>query len=294
MTFWLIKGTFHVMGVNKNGNSYGYQPDGDSMRFKPRNPTFLNDLEQTGWKYELNGSGHIQLRFEAIDALELHYDTSHQPNGELARDYLTNLLGFENVEYGPSGYIVTDTENDGLPGYILSKQLGPYGRPIAFVFIGEINKKDGAEVWLDTAWVKESVNAELLRAGQVYPLYYTSLYYDLRDALTQLVKSAQKNKKGIWKYDKTTKGFQVPNPQVLENDHVIFPKLYRRLWKFFKAKGSNASVSGFEKWLEASNKNDELIVASKAQYCHFNDVIKVNGKKVKLTAEPDDIIFVPE
>lgn len=292
MTFILIKGTFQLKGIDKNGNSYGYQPDGDSIRFKPQNPIHLDKLEQTGWKYELNGSGHIQLRFEAIDALETHAENSDQPHAEEAREYLLNILGFKNVEYSASGRYISSVDNDGQPGYIISRQLGPYGRPISFAYSGTTKETDGkADFWLTPDMVKQSLNAELLQAGQAYPLYYTSLYYDLRDALTELVKNARNRKKGIWKYDKSTKGFQVPDFKVLETKHVIFPKLFRRIAKFYNEGGKN--ISNFLNWLTGSNKNDELMVMPQCQYVNFDYLIDVKGNRVKLKANPENIVFVP-
>jgi len=62
MAFFLIKGTFHVKG---------YSPDGDSIRFRARNPDNWKKL--SGPAVALNARGHAQLRIEAIDALETHY-----------------------------------------------------------------------------------------------------------------------------------------------------------------------------------------------------------------------------
>lgn len=293
MTFTLIKGTFHLRGIDKNGNYYGYEPDGDSIRFKPQNPGLLDNLAQTGWSYRLNGCGHIQLRFEGIDALEIHAEGSHQPHAESARDYLLNHLGFKNVVYSASGRRVKSVENDGRPGYILSKQLGPYGRPIAFVYSGKPEEKDGTDIWLKPERVKQSVNAELLRAGQAYSLYYLTLYYDLRDALTGIVKNARGRNRGIWKYDKTTKGFPVPELRVLEEKYVILPKLFRRVARFFKE--GNTKITEFLNWLEASGKNDELIVIPKAQYVKFSYIINVSrNNRVKLKEKSEDVVFIPK
>ena len=291
MTFTLIKGTFHLRGINKKGNYYGYEPDGDSVRFKPQNPDLLKNLKQTGKKYKLNVCGHIQLRFEAIDALEIHAEGSHQPHAESARDCLLNYLGFKNVVYSASGRRVVSVENDGQPGYILSKQLCPYGRPIAFVYSGKPKEKDGTNLWLKPERVRQSANAELLRAGQAYPLYYSTLYYDLRDALTRTVKTARRKREGIWKYDKTTKGFPVPDLKVLEEEYVIFPKLFRRIARFFKKGGTE--ITKFLKWLvEESGENDELTVIPKIQFIKFSNIIDVsNSGRVKLKEKPENIVF---
>ena len=59
MSFNLIKGTFHVKG---------YSPDGDSIRFRAKDPTNWKKL--SGPAVGLNALGHAQLRIEAMDALE--------------------------------------------------------------------------------------------------------------------------------------------------------------------------------------------------------------------------------
>ena len=88
MAFFLIKGTFHVKG---------YSPDGDSIRFRARNPDNWKKL--SGPAAELNARGHAQLRVEGVDALETHYQGYHQPM-KLARAacrYLLSYLGIDEV-----------------------------------------------------------------------------------------------------------------------------------------------------------------------------------------------------
>jgi hypothetical protein len=73
------RGTFHLVGRTQAGNPTGFQPDGDSIQFKPTNPQLLNQLDQPGRPYRLTSIGSTQLRLEAIDALELHFDRTDQP-----------------------------------------------------------------------------------------------------------------------------------------------------------------------------------------------------------------------
>ena len=74
LPFILIQGTFHLVGRTQAGNPTGFEPDGDSIQFKPTNPQLLNQLDQPGRPYRLTAIGSMQLRFEGIDALELHFD----------------------------------------------------------------------------------------------------------------------------------------------------------------------------------------------------------------------------
>jgi hypothetical protein len=52
MPFILIQGTFHLVGHPQPRNPSGFEPDGDSVQFKPPNPALLDQLDQpiaVGW-----------------------------------------------------------------------------------------------------------------------------------------------------------------------------------------------------------------------------------------------------
>jgi hypothetical protein len=66
MPFLIIRGSFHLIGKTAQGNPSGFQPDGDSMQFKPDNAALLNRLEQIDDPYRLTSIGSTQLRFEGI------------------------------------------------------------------------------------------------------------------------------------------------------------------------------------------------------------------------------------
>ena len=64
----VIAGTFHVKG---------FQPDGDSIRFQATNQANWNFFPGQPRRTKLTKKK--QLRVEAIDALETHYEGYHQP-----------------------------------------------------------------------------------------------------------------------------------------------------------------------------------------------------------------------
>src|SRR5215510_14548905 len=103
MPFIVIPGTFHLVGVTSTGNPRGFEPDGDSIQFRPDNPNLLDRLQQVGRPYRLTLIKSTQLRLEGIDALEIHFEGSHQPRplADQARDFLTNLFGMNPVPYRP-------------------------------------------------------------------------------------------------------------------------------------------------------------------------------------------------
>ena len=199
MSFVLIKGTFHVVG---------YSPDGDSIRFKAKDSSLWKKL--SGPAAELNARGHAQLRIEAVDALETHYQGFCQPHkpARAAARYLLSHLGINEVVWDETQSTVIKAQ-DGTEGYILARSTESNRRPVAFVFAGETEEKDGAEITLDESILKESFNYRLLASGLAYPMYYNGLFSDLRLPLTEAVTSARAEGKGLWPYDKTTRGFSV-------------------------------------------------------------------------------------
>jgi hypothetical protein len=175
-------------------------------------------------------------------------------------------------------------------GYILTRNIDPFGRPVSFVFAGTTNKQDGEEHWLDTAWLDHSFNAALAKSGNAYPTFYTGLPTDLRNRIFTLIDEAFGTHKGIWKRDLSTKGFHTSGLKKLE-ELVIWPKLFRRLVVYFKA--GNSGLEGFETWLSESGRDDELWILSRGELCNMHDVIDFQGSKMLMKYRPGDLIILP-
>jgi hypothetical protein len=276
MPFLIIKGTFHIVG---------YSPDGDSVRFRADNKEHWAKL--SGPSAQLNAKDHAQLRFEAIDTLETHYQNTHQPL-ELAIGALEHLLeglGITDVEWNETRTTVT-AANDGTEGYILSRAVEKYGRPVAFVYTGMSPEEDGSEIFLDADRVRESLNHRALEDGLAYPTYYKGLFHDLREALTKAVSHAREAKRGVWAEDRTNAGFEVEGLRSITDEHVVLPKLFRRLAEYLEVGGS---VAGFEEFLEA--RDEEVIVISTVHPTHFDTVVEVEGNTVRMTEPPENLLF---
>ena len=274
--YHVIRGTFHVRG---------YAPDGDSIRFGANDENHWGLL--AGPPAKLNGRGHAQLRLEAIDTLETHFQNTHQPLA-LARqalDHLMAQLGITEVRWNDQGTMVI-AANDGVEGYIISRQVERNRRPVAFVFAGVPPEEDGSPVFLDAARVAQSVNAEMLRVGLAYPTYYEGLFFDLRNSLSAIVATARAGNKGVWVHDRTNAGFVVDGLQSISNDHVILPKLFRRLAVYLEAGGS---VQGFKQHL--AELEESLFIISTAHATHFDTVVEVNDNTVRMTEPPENLIF---
>ena len=280
MPFFAIKGTFHVTG---------YSPDGDSIRFKANNKSRWNLL--SGRKVKLNAKEHAQLRIEAIDTLETHYKQEHQPLefADKATKRLFKLVGIKNVKWNDKRSKVISAA-DGIAGYILARMAERYGRPVCFVFDSSMGWTDGQEIHLDKATAKKSVNFKMLRAGLAYPTFYDGLFYDLREVFAKETVKVRKAKKGIWKEDTTHKFFKIANLMDVADTHVIMPKLFRRVVAHFKQFGS-FNAKDFVNNLK--NTPERLFVLTYLHFTHFDNVIQVkNNNQVKLTQNPEDLIFI--
>jgi len=76
MPYKVFPGTFRLYYKNEDGRHVGSKPDGDSIWFQPDEPDSFQSIE--GRSVEYNKGGFVQLRFEAIDALEIHFQGVHQ------------------------------------------------------------------------------------------------------------------------------------------------------------------------------------------------------------------------
>ena len=297
MPFVLIQGTFHLVNRTSAGVETGFEPDGDSIQFKPKKRTLLDRLERVGSPYRLTNIGSTQLRFEGIDALELHFrpdngPVSHQPRplADESRDYLTGRFRLNPVPYvQPRGIRVDPPlQRDAMPGYILSRALEAHGRPVAFAFAGEPPAADGSEVRLEVSLLRRSLNYRSLLNGHAYPLFYDTLFADLRSALTTAADNARSASKHVWAEDRSQNGLAVADQADLEQDGVIFPKLFRRLTEFFTE--PQGGLANFLDWLKRTEEQVFDLVTN--NFTHFDNLVEVGGGEVRLARRPEQIVFV--
>lgn len=265
----------------------GYSPDGDTMRFKALDESNWGKL--SGPPISLNGARHASLRFEGIDALETHFNEWHQPleYARAARDFLLAECGITNVVWNASQRLVV-TAKEGTKGYVLTRAVEKNRRAVAFVFAGTAPEADGASIMLKAPRLRRSLNYKLLKAGLVYPTYYEGLFHDLRNALTTAAQSARKAKAGLWVRDATQKGFRVQGVSSITDEHVILPKLFRRMVDYLQGGGP---ITGFKEHLAANP--DPLLILSSGHFTHLDTIVQVNGKRVKMTQPPENLVFNP-
>ena len=109
------------------------------------------------------------------------------------------------------------------------------------------------------------MNVQLLRSGNAYPLFYDTLFSDLRIRCTEASNEARIAKKRVWQADVTLTGAKwTGNVDTLL---PIFPKLWRRIDTyvnddtFFDPKEPFAN---FKAWLEQSRNERVLDLTSMA------------------------------
>jgi len=260
MPFLTIKGVFNP----KSGI-----PDGDSVRFLADDDSLFDQLEG---RVEFKSEGEVQLRYEGIDALE---KAAIKPFSSDATKRNLELLG---------------GEENGLPGYILSSHTDKNGRPVCFVFTGDLTDADGSEIMLEAEALEKSINYQLLVEGMVYPLFYETLYKELRDKMVEAVEVARQEDIGVWKKDLSNKGLIVKPPVNLAKLEPIFPKLWRRLETFYRR--SSNKTKTVEQFLESlAQGDDRLFTIPDQRWIKFSTALEVSEDKLKLKYKPEEMIF---
>ncbi|MCK9617800.1 MAG: thermonuclease family protein [Lentimicrobiaceae bacterium] len=271
-TYKVIKGTFHVKG---------YSPDGDSIRFLADKP---ENWDWSGFDWEKKPPKEKQLRIEAIDALETHYEGVRQPHSFAiaALEHLLAQIGISNVQYNlmVSKIISADDEK---PGYIVTAGVDKFNRPISYVFNDKVKLNDGQLIDSDKIPVEKSVNYILAKEGLVYPTFYQGMDEKLMEKFRKVIAVARKESKGLWAIEKTS-AFKVWNIYTLQDDVIIMPKLFRRFVSFFEAA---SEMSEFMSYI-AKNPDKVIVNGTKA---HLHDFITADGTTFGLTVLPEDIIF---
>jgi endonuclease YncB( thermonuclease family) len=284
----VIPGTFRIVGAS---------PDGDSVRFYPDDPQVWT---KAGIKAKPNAHGGVQLRLDAIDALETHYTppgAAHvwrQPAeyGDGAAAALLGVLGFRDVVRDDK-MIVTSSTPAETTGYILTQFADVYGRAVALVYPGRRRGRTSADgtAFIGATELRRSVNYRLLADGWVYPTFYSKLYYDLREVLAAATVAAREAGKRIWSADATLSGFRLTSAAQLSDDLVILPKLFRRLAEYLTDTHGSVSLAGFPSFL-ASHDDDTLYTVPVGQSTTLDSLVEIKNRTLRLTLPPEQLVFL--
>lgn len=268
MPFTLIKGLFQP--------SSG-QPDGDSLRFVPDNPGLILDLRRRGQRPKINpDNDSIQLRYEAIDTMEKR---ALEPFSSDATKSNLDLAG-------------TDGGSRNARGHVYANQLDPNGRLIAFVFSGESEGVDGGSVFLGPNDITGSINLRQLELGHAYPLYYDTLFDDLRRRCTEASEAARAKRLRIWGADASLSGARwTGNVETLP---PLFPKLWRRIDTFTRDDtlfDPTRPFANLKRWI-AQVSPERVIISETDTVTGFDNVIETTDDTVRMTVDPHKIVVV--
>ena len=304
MAYRLVRGEFKLFFTSNRFN--GSEPDGDTIKFKPDNPNLLKNFNLEDptkpRSADFNSDNSTNLRLEAIDALELHFSNDKAQQEDLgaraARNFLLKQIGFKTVTYSDKTNskikqtVVKTATPHPIKGYVLTRSIDVNHRPISFVYTGATNRPDGSEVFLNTALLDQSLNAQLSKAGHVFPTFYQGLPTDLRNRIITLVDQAWNANRSIWPRDVSMTPTTAGNLAQIEK-LVMWPKLFRRLADYFLS--GNAGLGGFDAWLREPGKNrdDDLWIVPLAEAGNLHDVIKITGNKISLKYWPEELIVLP-
>lgn len=291
----------YFLAIQGNFVLPGYEPDGDSVRFIADDPDLYRSLQRA---YRIKPSardGSVQLRFDGIDATELHYGSAAQPLGKEARDVLLNMMGFSDVQFVGTSTKVASANPPTVPGTILTKMAEANGRPVSFVLLGAQaqahNVQDGHWVHVTEAVLRDTLNVKMLQNGMAYYTVYTSMALTHRHTFQKLALEARKAKRGVWAVD-TTAEFELTGINDINDTgtQVILPKLFRRSVDYLKdvAKGFEGNLADWiikVSQLPSRNEND-LVVVHGTTEVHLSDLLEQRNKFVAFNADILDIVFV--
>lgn len=276
MTFILIKGTYHVLG---------YSPDGDSVRFLADNPENWSKLG--GITTVLNENNHAQIRLIGIDSLETHFLQCQQNLkwALSAANFLLDCLEIDGVKWDLENNTILKG-NDNIRGFILVKKTDQHGRPLAFVFKGDVDEKDGSEFFLPLDLFFKSVNYQSLVAGESYPTYYRGIAPTLRKKMTLAVVEARNSKRGLWEFDSTNQGFSPWDLFDETKTVIILPKLFRRLVSYLE---TSDNLNNFK---NSVVKSEKVLVLPHKNKKSFRDLILQEDHLFRLSELPENLVYL--
>jgi len=282
----------------------GYEPDGDSVRFIADDLTLYHNLHRN---YRIKPSpkdGSVQLRFEGIDATELHYGSAAQALGADARNALLAQMGFTNVKYASAGSTkVTSSTPAKVRGSILALAAEANGRPVSYVLL-EKDSAQGSSVRVDESLLQKTMNYQMLSSGIAYYTVYTSMPLAHRNIFRDVAaKARQANSKGsVWAIDRTSEFVLDNQDSIGPKGQCILPKLFRRCTDYLKAV-DRGFMGNLADWIisvsstPSRNENDEVLVLNnqdptRSIRVKLTDLLVQSNRRISLQGDILDLVFV--
>jgi hypothetical protein len=270
----------------------GRSPDGDSIAFAANTKELWNQFKWDDPKKNpanKKKAGATQLRIEAVDALETHFEGFHQPKAiaEAATDTLLKSFGITGISYNLNFTKIVDADDD-VEGTIITKGLDGFDRPISFAFLGHV-RDDGEHLEsLDADLVRKSVNHHLAERGVTYPAYYNGIDPTALEVFQKTFARVRAGRVGIWGFDQTQE-FIYWGPQSMSDTHVVYPKVFRRFVSFAEACDDWADVQGY-----IAKQDDKLTILSSGKFMNLSDAVAFDGRKVSVSLDFNDVRWGPK
>jgi endonuclease YncB( thermonuclease family) len=276
----------------------GYEPDGDSVRFIADDSSRFDALKRADRIRLSPRDRSVQLRFEGVDAPELHYGTDSQPLGDTARDALLRWIGFTAITYDPDQPTrVISAEPAAIRAAILAQMVEINGRPVSYVLVQPAQKLpvDGAWIHVDDALLNQTLNLRLLSEGQAYYTVYTSTPMSHRRHLRTVAAKARAAGLELWHRDTTAEWLLADQASIGPNGQLILPKLFRRCTDYLKAV-DRGFTGNLVDWLIASSatsqdENDRVLVRDTIEV-HLSDLLQQRNQHIAFQADSLDLTFV--
>lgn len=294
--YTLIRGQFSIH--NPNDPRRGPQPDGDTITFIPDSLDLVRRLRRFSGRAPDIRNGHINVRYEAIDALETHFNGAHQQLAfaDAARNKNLALLGFTNVRFfSDLPNVVQSVDQNPLPGYVLANGIESNGRLLGLVFGGMTDRADGERVFVDHTLLDHSVNAKLVTEGLVYVEPYDTMPISLVQHLRTSVAAARKGAtNGLWPSEDVT----ITTPTQIQTLAVVqtlimWPKLFRRLISYFHE--GHTGLGQFDAWIrnDPTHRDDTLRLPN-GEKGNMHDTYVVESDTLRLEFRPEDLLITPD
>jgi endonuclease YncB( thermonuclease family) len=285
--FLLIRGSFVIVGK---------QPDGDSVRFIADDTNLFSQLKNNS-RIRLSKDNSVQLRFEAIDAPELHYLGAAQPMGSESRDALLKLMGFKDPQFRNDGATVTSAGVQTVRGAILSNAAEVNGRPISYVLLEKDARglTDGTRVGVSDAILQKTLNAKQLTNGMAYLTVYSSTPKTHQSFLRALTLQARASRLGVWARDASANFKLVNKDSVGERGALILPKLFRRAISYLNARAKNPNLRSIKDWMISTQNtgiSEDDLVRINLQTVRLSSLLNIVGNQVKFAGDTNDLVFV--
>lgn len=277
----------------------GYEPDGDSVRFIADDSAHYGALKRADRIRPSKRDGSVQLRFEGVDAPELHYGSAAQPLGDTARDALLSWIGFTTITYDRSQRTkVIAAEPATVRAAILTQMAEANGRPVAYLLLASDTELPADGIWVNVAQqqLDQTLNVRLLSEAHAYYTVYTSTPASHRSQLREIAIKARAAGMGVWGRDATMDWVLADQASIGPEGQLILPKLFRRCTDYLKAV-DKGFVGNLADWLLASsatpsrNENDQVLLRDTTEV-HLSDLLQQRNQHIAFQADLLDLTFV--